>query len=135
MRNTMKTIIRISFTTLLLLCSITSEVFASNVEVFDMPRPFRVNLPSSDGSKFIEFSVAVDVTTGFSESLKSHIPLIEGTILAEVSNMNFNDIGSIISLKEHLSREVRKSVIDVSRDGYYLNSIVIKGFVYQTSRN
>ena len=99
-----------------------------------MPRPFVFNVPGSGRDRLVQIKVQLLVRGSDNEELaKTHIPLIEGTLLQAFSMSNADDLiteAGKIELREQAVTEVQKALKEIEgRD--VVERVLFTGFVMQ----
>jgi len=99
-----------------------------------MPRPFVFNVPGSGRERLVQIKVQLLVRGSDNEELaKTHIPLIEGTLLQAFSMSNADDLvteAGKIELREQAVTEVQRVLKDISGDEV-VERVLFTGFVMQ----
>ena len=99
-----------------------------------MPRPFVLNVPGAGRDRLVEIKVQLMVRGSDSEEVaKSHIPLIEGTLLQVFSSSNADDLvteAGKIALREQSLREVQAKMQDIA-GADVVEEVLFTGFVMQ----
>lgn len=99
-----------------------------------MPRPFVFNVPGSGRDRLVQIKVQLLVRgSDNEETAKSHIPLIEGTLLQTFSASNADDLvteAGKIELRESALTAVRTRLQDVSGNAV-VEQVLFTGFVMQ----
>ena len=83
-----------------------------------MPRPFVLNVPGAGRDRLVEIKVQLMVRGSDSEEIaKSHIPLIEGTLLQVFSSSNADDLvteAGKIALREQSVKDVQARMQEIA---------------------
>lgn len=99
-----------------------------------MPRPFVFNVPGSGRDRLVQIKVQLLVRGSDNEELaKTHIPLIEGTLLQVFSTSNADDLvteAGKIELREQAVSEVQKALKDITGSDV-VERVLFTGFVMQ----
>ncbi|GFD68256.1 flagellar basal body-associated protein FliL [Alteromonas sp. KUL106] len=99
-----------------------------------MPRPFVFNVPGSGRDRLVQIKVQLLVRGSENEELaKTHIPLIEGTLLQAFSTSNADDLvteAGKIELREQAVSEVQKALKDITGNDV-VERVLFTGFVMQ----
>lgn len=99
-----------------------------------MPRPFVFNVPGSGRDRLVQIKVQLLVRGSDNEELaKTHIPLIEGTLLQVFSSANADDLvteAGKIELRELAVTEVQKVLKEIA-DNDVVERVLFTGFVMQ----
>ncbi|WP_100642118.1 flagellar basal body-associated protein FliL [Alteromonas facilis] len=99
-----------------------------------MPRPFVLNVPGNGRDRLVEIKVQLMVRGSDSEEIaKSHIPLIEGTLLQVFSSSNADDLvteAGKIALREQSVRDVQAKMQEVAGKNI-VEEVLFTGFVMQ----
>ncbi|WP_394221958.1 flagellar basal body-associated protein FliL [Alteromonas gracilis] len=99
-----------------------------------MPRPFVFNVPGAGRDRLVQIKVQLLVRGSDNEELaKTHIPLIEGTLLQAFSNSNADDLvteAGKIELREQAASEVQKALKDITGSDV-VERVLFTGFVMQ----
>ena len=99
-----------------------------------MPRPFVLNVPGAGRDRLVEIKVQLMVRGSESEEVaKSHIPLIEGTLLQVFSSSNADDLvteAGKIALREQAAKEVQMRMQDIA-GAEIVEEVLFTGFVMQ----
>ncbi|MBT0584914.1 flagellar basal body-associated protein FliL [Alteromonas oceanisediminis] len=99
-----------------------------------MPRPFVLNVPGAGRDRLVEIKVQLMVRGSDSEELaKSHIPLIEGTLLQVFSSSNADDLvteAGKIALREQSLRDVQAKMQEIA-GADVVEEVLFTGFVMQ----
>ncbi|MCW8090364.1 flagellar basal body-associated protein FliL [Alteromonas sp. ASW11-130] len=99
-----------------------------------MPRPFVFNVPGSGRDRLVQIKVQLMVRGSDNEEVaKSHIPLIEGTLLQVFSNSSADDLvteAGKITLREDALSEVQRVMNDISGTNV-VEQVLFTGFVMQ----
>jgi len=99
-----------------------------------MPRPFVFNVPGSGRDRLVQIKVQLLVRGSDNEELaKTHIPLIEGTLLQAFSTSNADDLvteAGKIELREQAVSEVQKALKDITGSDV-VERVLFTGFVMQ----
>lgn len=99
-----------------------------------MPRPFVFNVPSSGRDRLVQIKVQLMVRGTDSEDLaKTHIPMIEGTLLQVFSASNADDLvteAGKIALREEAVSEVKRVMKDIAGTEV-VEQVLFTGFVMQ----
>lgn len=101
-----------------------------------MPRPFVFNVPGSSGrDRLVQIKVQLLVRGSDNEELvKTHIPLIEGTLLQTFSMSNADDLvteAGKIELREQAVTEVKKALQENDIGSNVVERVLFTGFVMQ----
>ncbi|NMH59622.1 flagellar basal body-associated protein FliL [Alteromonas ponticola] len=99
-----------------------------------MPRPFVFNVPGSGRDRLVQIKVQLMVRGSENEEIaKSHIPLIEGTLLQVFSNSSADDLvteAGKITLREDALSEVQRVMNEIS-GANVVEQVLFTGFVMQ----
>lgn len=99
-----------------------------------MPRPFTFNVPGQDRERLVQIKVQLLVRGVDNESLaRTHIPLIEGTLLQVFSATNTEELSSASgkeTLKVASVREVKRALKDITGNEV-VEKVLFTGFVMQ----
>ena len=99
-----------------------------------MPRPFVFNVPGTGRDRLVQIKVQLMVRgTENEEAAKSHIPLIEGTLLQTFSAGNADDLvteSGKMALREDALSAVKARMQDVA-GGPVVEQVLFTGFVMQ----
>ena len=99
-----------------------------------MPRPFVFNVPGTGRDRLVQIKVQLLVRGSDNEELaKTHIPLIEGTLLQVFSTSNADDLvteAGKIELREQAVTEVQKVLKDIAGSDV-VERVLFTGFVMQ----
>ena len=99
-----------------------------------MPRPFVFNVPGVGRDRLVQIKVQLLVRGSENEELaKTHIPLIEGTLLQVFSGSNAEDLvteAGKIELRKQAVTEVQRVLNDVSGQDV-VERVLFTGFVMQ----
>ena len=99
-----------------------------------MPRPFIFNVPGVGRDRLVQIKVQLMVRGSDNEELaKTHIPLIEGTLLRVFSASNAEDLATEagkIELRKHAVTEVQRALNEVSGHDV-VERVLFTGFVMQ----
>ena len=99
-----------------------------------MPRPFVLNVPGAGRDRLVELKVQLMVRGSDSEEIaKSHIPLIEGTLLQVFSSSNADDLvteAGKISLREQSVKDVQAKMQEIA-GADIVEEVLFTGFVMQ----
>ncbi|WP_338516680.1 flagellar basal body-associated protein FliL [Alteromonas gracilis] len=99
-----------------------------------MPRPFVFNVPGSGRDRLVQIKVQLLVRGSDNEELaKTHIPLIEGTLLQAFSMSNADDLiteAGKIELREQAVTEVQKALNEIEGKDV-VERVLFTGFVMQ----
>ena len=99
-----------------------------------MPRPFVFNVPGSGRDRLVQIKVQLLLRGSDNEELaKTHIPLIEGTLLQAFSTSNADDLvteAGKIELREQAVSEVQKALKDITGSDV-VERVLFTGFVMQ----
>ena len=99
-----------------------------------MPRPFVFNVPGSGRERLVQIKVQLLVRGSDNEELaKTHIPLIEGTLLQAFSMSNADDLiteAGKIELREQAASSVQKALKEIEGKEV-VERVLFTGFVMQ----
>ncbi len=99
-----------------------------------MPRPFVFNVPGSGRDRLVQIKVQLMVRGSDNEEIaKTHIPLIEGTLLQVFSNSSADDLvteAGKITLREEALNEVQRVMNEIS-GANVVEQVLFTGFVMQ----
>lgn len=99
-----------------------------------MPRPFVFNVPGAGRDRLVQIKVQLLVRGSDNEELaKTHIPLIEGTLLQVFSASNADDLvteAGKIELREQAVSEVQRVLKDITGSDV-VERVLFTGFVMQ----
>lgn len=99
-----------------------------------MPRPFVFNVPGTGRDRLVQIKVQLLVRGSENEELaKTHIPLIEGTLLQVFSSANADDLvteAGKVELREQAVTEVKKVLRDLAGSDV-VERVLFTGFVMQ----
>ena len=99
-----------------------------------MPRPFVFNVPGTGRDRLVQIKVQLMVRGSDAEEVaKSHIPLIEGTLLQTFSSSNADDLvtdAGKMALREDALSSVRSRLREVT-DNDVVEQVLFTGFVMQ----
>ena len=99
-----------------------------------MPRPFVFNVPGTGRDRLVQIKVQLLVRGSDNEELaKTHIPLIEGTLLRVFSASNADDLvteAGKIELREQAVTEVKRVMNEISGNDV-VERVLFTGFVMQ----
>ncbi len=99
-----------------------------------MPRPFVFNVPGSGRDRLVQIKVQLMVRGSDNEEIaKTHIPLIEGTLLQVFSNSSADDLvteAGKITLREEALNEVQRVMHEISGSNV-VEQVLFTGFVMQ----
>ncbi|WP_199611221.1 flagellar basal body-associated protein FliL [Flocculibacter collagenilyticus] len=99
-----------------------------------MPRPFVFNVPGASRDRLVQIKVQMMMRGEENEEkIKSHIPLLEGTLLKTFSSTNADDLGTPEgkdALKAKALSDVQTTLIDVA-GGKVIERVLFTGFVMQ----
>ncbi len=99
-----------------------------------MPRPFVFNVPGTGRDRLVQIKVQLLVRGSDNEELaKTHIPLIEGTLLQVFSTSNADDLvteAGKIELREQSVSEVQRVLQDIV-GSEVVERVLFTGFVMQ----
>lgn len=116
-----------------------AEAPAANADVgtalyVAMPRPFVFNVPGTGRDRLVQIKVQLLVRGSDNEELaKTHIPLIEGTLLQVFSTANADDLvteAGKIELREQSVSEVQRVLQDIV-GSEVVERVLFTGFVMQ----
>ena len=100
-----------------------------------MPRPFVFNVPGGGRDRLVQIKVQLLVRGSDNEELvKTHIPLIEGTLLQTFSMSNAEDLvteAGKIELREQAVSEVKKALEENDIGSNVVERVLFTGFVMQ----
>ncbi|WP_334063157.1 flagellar basal body-associated protein FliL [Alteromonas genovensis] len=100
-----------------------------------MPRPFVFNVPGGGRDRLVQIKVQLLVRGSDNEELvKTHIPLIEGTLLQTFSMSNAEDLvteAGKIELREQAVGEVKKALEENDIGSNVVERVLFTGFVMQ----
>jgi flagellar FliL protein len=100
-----------------------------------MPRPFVFNVPGGGRDRLVQIKVQLLVRGSDNEELvKTHIPLIEGTLLQAFSMSNAEDLvteAGKIELREQAVSEVKKALEENDIGSNVVERVLFTGFVMQ----
>lgn len=99
-----------------------------------MPRPFVFNVPSADRDRLVQIKVQLLIRGSENEEVaKSHIPLIEGTLLQTFSASNADDLvteAGKMQLRDDALTSVQERMQDVAGSAV-VEQVLFTGFVMQ----
>ena len=99
-----------------------------------MPRPFVFNVPGSGRDRLVQIKVQLLVRgSDNEETAKSHIPLIEGTLLQIFSTANADDLvteAGKIELRDRAVEEVQRAMNEITGKDV-VERVLFTGFVMQ----
>ena len=99
-----------------------------------MPRPFTFNVPGQDRERLVQIKVQLLVRGIDNENMaRTHIPLIEGTLLQVFSATNASELSSASgkeSLKIAAVREVKRALKEIT-GSETVEKVLFTGFVMQ----
>ncbi len=99
-----------------------------------MPRPFVFNVPGSGRERLVQIKVQLLVRGSDNEELaKTHIPLIEGTLLQTFSTSNADDLiteAGKIELRTQAASNVQKALKEIEGKEV-VERVLFTGFVMQ----
>jgi flagellar FliL protein len=99
-----------------------------------MPRPFVLNVPGAGRDRLVEIKVQLMVRGSDGEEIaKSHIPLIEGTLLQVFSSSNADDLvteAGKIALREQSVKDVQTRMQEIA-GADIVEEVLFTGFVMQ----
>lgn len=99
-----------------------------------MPRPFVFNVPGSGRDRLVQIKVQLLVRGSDNEEIaKSHIPLIEGTLLQIFSTANADDLvteAGKIELRDRAVQEVQRAMNEITGKDV-VERVLFTGFVMQ----
>ena len=99
-----------------------------------MPRPFVLNVPGAGRDRLVEIKVQLMVRGSDSEEIaKSHIPLIEGTLLQVFSSSNADDLvteAGKMALREQSVKDVQAKMQEIA-GADIVEEVLFTGFVMQ----
>lgn len=99
-----------------------------------MPRPFVFNVPGSGRDRMVQIKVQLLVRgSDNEETAKSHIPLIEGTLLQIFSTANADDLvteAGKIELRDRAVEEVQRAMTEITGKNV-VERVLFTGFVMQ----
>lgn len=99
-----------------------------------MPRSFTFNVPGQDRERLVQIKVQLLVRGLDNDNLaRTHIPLIEGTLLQVFSATNAEELSSASgkeALKVAAAREVKRALKDISGEEV-VEKVLFTGFVMQ----
>ncbi|WP_414830151.1 flagellar basal body-associated protein FliL [Alteromonas sp. H39] len=119
--------------------SIPQQAPVSNAQVgtalyVAMPRPFVFNVPGSGRDRLVQIKVQLLVRgSDNEETAKSHIPLIEGTLLQIFSTANADDLvteAGKIELRDRAVEEVQRAMNEITGKNV-VERVLFTGFVMQ----
>lgn len=119
--------------------SVPQQAKVSNAEVgtalyVAMPRPFVFNVPGSGRDRLVQIKVQLLVRgSDNEETAKSHIPLIEGTLLQIFSTANADDLvteAGKIELRDRAVEEVQRAMNEITGKNV-VERVLFTGFVMQ----
>jgi flagellar FliL protein len=100
-----------------------------------MPRPFVFNVPGGGRDRLVQIKVQLLVRGSDNEErVKTHIPLIEGTLLQTFSMSNAEDLvteAGKIELREQAVSEVKKALEENDIGSNVVERVLFTGFVMQ----
>ncbi|MAI38462.1 flagellar basal body-associated protein FliL [Alteromonas genovensis] len=100
-----------------------------------MPRPFVFNVPGGGRDRLVQIKVQLLVRGSDNEELvKTHIPLIEGTLLQTFSMSNAEDLvteAGKIELREQAVSEVKRALEENDIGSNVVERVLFTGFVMQ----
>ena len=99
-----------------------------------MPRPFIFNVPGNGRDRLVQIKVQLMVRgTDNEEVAKTHIPMIEGTLLQVFSASNADDLvteAGKIALRDQALSEVQRVLKDIAGSNV-VERVLFTGFVMQ----
>ncbi len=99
-----------------------------------MPRPFVFNVPGAGRDRLVQIKVQLMVRGSENEEVaKSHIPLIEGTLLQVFSSANADDLvteAGKVELRDQAVSEVQRVMNEIA-GGDVVERVLFTGFVMQ----
>ncbi len=99
-----------------------------------MPRPFVFNVPGTGRDRLVQIKVQLMVRgSDNEETAKTHIPMIEGTLLQVFSSTNADDLvteAGKIALREQAAGEVKRVLKDITGKEV-VEQVLFTGFVMQ----
>jgi len=99
-----------------------------------MPRPFVFNVPGTGRDRLVQIKVQLMVRgSDNEETAKSHIPLIEGTLLQTFSSSNADDLvteAGKMALREDALSAVKGRMQEIT-GGEVVEQVLFTGFVMQ----
>ena len=99
-----------------------------------MPRPFVLNVPGAGRDRLVEIKVQLMVRGSENEEVaKSHIPLIEGTLLQVFSSSNADDLvteAGKLALREQAASAVQTKLEEIAGQ-QIVEEVLFTGFVMQ----
>lgn len=99
-----------------------------------MPRPFVFNVPGSGRDRVAQIKVQLMVRgTDNEETAKTHIPMIEGTLLKTFSTANADDLvteAGKVAMRESAVKDVQKALTELV-GGPVVEQVLFTGFVMQ----
>ncbi|MEW9797537.1 flagellar basal body-associated protein FliL [Alteromonas sp. CYL-A6] len=99
-----------------------------------MPRPFVFNVPGAGRDRLVQIKVQLMVRGSENEEVaKSHIPLIEGTLLQVFSSANADDLvteAGKVELRDQSVKEVQRVMNEIAGKDV-VERVLFTGFVMQ----
>lgn len=99
-----------------------------------MPRPFVFNVPGAGRDRLVQIKVQLMVRGSENEEIaKSHIPLIEGTLLQVFSTSNADDLvteAGKVELRDQAASEVQRVMNEIAGSDV-VERVLFTGFVMQ----